>query len=194
MLQKLKNNPNQMNITIDNINEEEKNILTKILDNNIPFELKQNVESIFYNKTVPLKYAIKRGMLEYALLYHQRLCEDAGKELPSEALIDEQFSNTHFSKTNGTAQDAARWVKKEASTLLAAKQGEIERLRKGLSNKSELPTEYQVGNKIMSLSHKWNNNSEDISMHEKVTLILNEYMGWVIAVVEQNKAEQLKSK
>ena len=38
----------------------------EILDDNIPRELKGRVDEIFYNITVPLKYALIRAMKEYA--------------------------------------------------------------------------------------------------------------------------------
>lgn len=63
-------------------------------------------------------------------LYHQRLCEEAGKELPDINTFIEWFNVFCLHNQKPPTQlEVFEWMKEKASVLLASKQGEIERLK-----------------------------------------------------------------
>lgn len=62
-------------------------------------------------------------------LYHQRLCEEAGRELPNSASIKQFIKDSEYNNDSlPQSMEVSKWIVGICSTLLAAKQGEIEGL------------------------------------------------------------------
>lgn len=118
-----------------------------------------------------LTYKEQNELYPYIVeLYRTRKCEEAGKELPSDEIINRKYPHIYGSHIDVSAidkQESAKWMRSEASLLLASKQLMIDKLfSQGVASLTEitnLQAQLEVKDKLLDEAIEVHN----LSMDEK---------------------------